>query len=355
MIGLMACEKEAIESDPVMPGNYSNGFNNELLASRIVNETYAKYSEMTDKDFFNVINPIKNQLVENKQLNSDKSGEAIPLGDIFFFYEGTINAIYAHILDPNDEIDSYFSTFEVPIFEEDGKYFIETSDYNSFYSEILDNIDTEINVDSNQYLILADLSLTNVSSNSATINVMLGVGTAASSSMNFTYTPGGEVHGSNKAGWCGASNTQGVDAMNFISSYLNGLSTTANLVCNANDTKALILKGTWKLEDINQNTTIFGNGFQIGNYYWQSYTNSCIGNNSDTYDNEAQWMNWYNKSTQNLPAVKSYFTAQTGFQDMEFLYAQLFAYSSGNNFANANGRNFHHTGWYFFGKAYCDQ
>lgn len=345
---MTSCEKEEVQTD------FSNGIssNSVSIANEITARTYKKYANITDAEFFQVINPIKKQLIENKQLSLDKSGEAIPLGDIFFFYEGAINSIHSQQLDPESEVENFYSSFEVPIFIEENQYFVQVSDYNTFYSQILFNIQTEVNLSANQYLVVADLSLTNVTSSTATINVMLSVGTSVSTGFP-VLTPGGEVHGANLSGWCGTSNSQGVDATTFLNSYLYSQGTASTTICPAGQSRSLILISTWVTNNLGQNNLIFGSYVNIGNFYWQSFTNSCIGNNSNTFDNEAQWMDLFSDAMYNVDQARDYFRIQTGQQSLEYMYAIIFSGNQNNSYSNNQGRPFHHYGSYYYGIVFC--
>ncbi len=358
-LGIISCEKDESTNPISSTISSSEIADGAQLAKSILNATYTKYANISDDEFIDKATPIRDQLKTNKRLSSDKSGnDNIPLGDIFFFYEGAINNIHILPFDPESEVETYTSTFTVDIFQEDNQYFITTEDYNTFYTQVSNNINQTVNLNANEYLALADLNLDAINGGTATISATLIVGSAPPAAFAPLY-PSGEVHGAQLAGWCGIPTSAGIDASDFIEGHINGSSVLVGFTCTGTLNPWPLPLGNWYSATTPQSTlnNIIGASTvsNLDNFFWHDATNSCIGNNTDQFDNEAQWLGWYNKINTIAfdPDALSHFGIVTSASNMGLLIANVNAQSGNPPYPNTSSSNFYHEGRFFYGAVFC--
>src|SRR5690554_5267533 len=304
-----ACQKEEINENKSLAAT-STVNDGELIAQNYMKKSYAKYAEVSTEEFIRQADPIKESLIQNKRIAYDKSTEEMPLGDLFFIHEGVINSIHAVPLNSFSIVDVYETTVELPVFEEDGDYYIEIEDYNTFYGDIVNTIAVELT--SEQALSIADFELNSVSAGMATIGVQFYIG--QSIQLPSAPLPGGEVHGAELAGWCGLNNP-GIDAAVFVDGYMNSTHGWASYNCPPGQNPYFVAYAGFETYRPRDAQDLQFDFLAMQNNFWTDDINSCVGDNSDPYNNEYIWNNLYSKAlnanTILLPKVRNFLNDQT--------------------------------------------
>ena len=359
MFNLSSCSKDDDQVE-IIEGPASSAQNESLrMAKSFMEETYANFRKEGTSQFMADAIPIREELMAKKAVSYSKSGgEEIPLSDIFLIYEGAINSIHTLPVDSTSEIESYTSTFTVDVFEEEGQYFITVDEYNEFYADILTNINQVVNVSANEYLAVADLNLTSLTPNQASVQVNLikGISTLATPVPSYP-TPGGPIYGAQLAGWCNVPNTQGVDAAVIAQGHVNGLSLAATTNCPVGTIRMPIIAGSWDANTTNQSALIpiIGQSTQniLGSYYWKSHANTCVGD-AVSWINEAEWTTLLNKASVIAfdPQAISYYNSQIPASSL--FVANIQSRSGQPNYPDPHTNiNFYHSGIYTYGIIIC--
>lgn len=346
-----ACQKEEINENKSLAAT-STVNDGELIAQNYMKKSYAKYAEVSTEEFIRQADPIKQSLIQNKRIAYDKSTEEMPLGDLFFIHEGVINSIHAVPLNSFSIVDVYETTVELPVFEEDGDYYIEIEDYNAFYGDIVNTIAVELT--SEQALSIADFELNSVSAGMATIGVQFYIGQPIQ--LPSAPLPDGEVHGAELAGWCGLNNP-GIDAAVFVDGYMNSSHGWASYNCPTGQNPYFVSMAWF---DTFSNASAQDLPFDIHavqGKFWTDDVNSCVGDNSSQMANNAIWNNLYNDAvdvnTILLPNVRSYMNNQ----NMELIATDIHSHNNGpvRDLLNRPVTDqYYHGGRYVYGLIYCN-
>ncbi|KAA3651890.1 MAG: hypothetical protein DWP98_02135 [Bacteroidetes bacterium] len=349
-IGMVSCEKEET--------NFRNNANNRasvVLSSKVdkVNQRLKnKLLSMSEADYVAIAAPIKAQLEVNHRLNNDKSLNAIPLEDIFFIHEGVINSIYTTPLDPEDESEIFTTTHELEVsLDENNNYIIEINDYNEFFTNVSNTLSSEVSPQEGEYLSLTDLELISIENDVAVIQLK-SIVSQPPVNQTFNLLPGGEVYGADLAGWCD-TNLTGTDASVFINNTIQklGANTITGSTCPTNTGRYLFVMGTF-------NTMYSNDAVNHGLTYsyvlskiWKDVTNSCVGDNSNSSNNNTIWQNWYNNASSLVNAPIAHYST---WGNAVFCYGQLSSDSYNNSTIKLAGSyNFYHKAMLFYGIEIC--
>jgi hypothetical protein len=270
------------------------------LSKVIMNNAHKKFSSMTKSDYIQRASEIKADLEANGKLTKfQKSNEPVPLEDLFYVHEGAINAVYATLLDPEDETDIYVSYVDVEVFEENEEYFVEISDFDDFFSEVINQIGVNVNSGNGEYLTLGDLELTAIYEDYATVKITSIVAYPPPVQQFFLF-PSGEVHGTSLAGWCiTPPDTTLTDAAEFANSHIQplGANTTTGSTCPNMPNRYTVNLGIF-------NSSLPGDAIVHGlthanvvSKVWKDFSNSCVGDNSNPTLNNAEWTTLFNNAS----------------------------------------------------------
>ena len=356
----ISCEKE--NPNPISSSSTASSTseaNGKQIADNVLAQSYAKLATFTKEDWVDKATPLKAQLEVNGKLYNDKSGTPVPLEDIFFLHEGVINSIYTSIANPGDEVEIYSTELEVEVYEEGETYFIAISDYNSFYSALVNNLTSQVSTSNGEYLTMTDLELVAVSGNFATIRISAFVATPPVTPV-FYPIPMGEVHGTDLAGWCVTTST-GFDAATFFNGHIApiGAINTSGSNCPNSTTRFILPMGTYntsnqfevQAHNLNWNTEL--------NKIWKDNTNSCIGNNNNQNNNNSVWTSWYNKSASAVNAPISFYSQYVTLPTSHavFMHGTIISVSPSTVPPGQNstliGNTYFHEGFFFYGIEFC--
>lgn len=217
----------------------------------------------------------------------------VALEDLFYIYEGLINANNANFEDNAHEAPSVTANFTTNVYKDSqNNYFIAAYDFITLYSDLQNEIIQQIDTINDETLLIADLQLISVINNEATLSLTLFPGLVGPSWM----TPSGSVHAAMRAGWC-PSGQGNVDAADFLNSYINNTKAFAfNNSCPSGTQPFGIF--------VHNYNTYFPTGgmsnplqwaTHVKPYYWKSNSNDCIGDNNNQAVNNDIWYSWYSK------------------------------------------------------------
>lgn len=281
-----ACSKsESLQNQPEKP---------EEAAERIMLRAIQKFAEKDKSEISSTMRVTKSKLdmiLSGRAKNSSMND--VPLEDVFYIYEGLINADNANFEDNADELPSVTANFTTNIFkDEQNNYFIEANDFITLYSDLQNEIVQQIDTINDETLLIADLQLLTVSNDEATLSLTLYPGLVGPSWM----TPSGSVHAAMRAGWC-SSGQGNVDAADFLDSYINNTKAFAyNNNCPSGTQPFGLFVHTYNtyfpaggMSNPSQWTT------HLKPFYWKSNSNDCIGDNGNQAVNNDIWYSWYSK------------------------------------------------------------
>lgn len=357
----MSCRQE--DEYSALPNNSTIEENSNQKESSLERDVmynaYAKYMALENAEIMRIFDEAEVQLSENK-LNFQKSGQdEVPLGDIFFVYEGAINGLNAVETEPGSETETYEATLTVPVNQQNGQYFIEIIDLQDFLTNVLDEIDAEVG--SNQQLALADLNLDQINGSTAAITISLVIHTPPATPITFFY-PGGAVHAAQLSGWCSTPST-GFDAATFVDGFIDSYGALAQS-CPTGTNKNPVYFGSWaSWNSPSSLNTRFGSSFvnSLSSQNWQGFTNSCIGDDTDQFANEAAWYSlFFNALPQATdPAVINYYSGINPGITADFLRVDYHSHDHSMNpnpwFPNPPGPipTYWHGGQFYYGKVFC--
>ena len=334
MIGLTACEKEEVASVNQNDSLHNLAeFSENPDITKIKQNAIDSYHEMGNEGYIFRADKIRTELVNNgKLITYDKSSsDPIPLEELFFLYEGVINSIYTTQGDPEDESETVYSVFDIPVSQdENGNSFIQVDNFNDFYSNLITSLGNEVSTSANEYLVLTDLQLTNLESEMATVTATLVIAMHPARPIVAFYPIGCELAMSVGNPWDAGSHTRG---------YVNSTSDLrdpdyCDLVQNTSYNSYYFVNG-----DVPTNLSSFTFNYLYGlnpitalkPYLWRSATNDCIGDNNDQINNELIWYSLYSNAssvyntTLRNALINSSFNIYPA-NELKFLYTSLHTY-----------------------------
>jgi hypothetical protein len=333
-----ACNKEEATS----PTNTtSQSVETDMNAERIMKSAYAKIQNIEKGTLKVQIDNVREELTS--KLTSDKSGEElIQLGDIFTLYEAAINSTFPEG-EPQDGGETYESSFDVPVQEMNGDYYVSEIDFANFYLALQADMNTQLDPNNGEYYGLADLTLTSISESIAVVGVSFVI--KESVPLFIALTPNGSVYGAELAGWCVANNP-GIDAATFKRNYVNGKTQFAQ---NPTPQRYVIYQ-------VNYHTLEYSSMFALGmdtyvmyHSLWKSATNDCIGDDVDGENNNQIWYNHFQAmdyyAGAPLPYLHANYSTLTQFLWTDFKSARATDYVVDPYY----NMNFHHEGRFYYG------
>ena len=301
----IVCDKDEIT--PINSVNTTTSTaDGERLAQQVTQQAYAKLATFTKTDWIDKATPLKAQLEVNGKLYNDKSGTPVALEDIFFLHEGVINSIFTVASDPEDELEIFEAEVEVEVYEENGDYLIAINDHNQFYADVASVLTAQVQPTNGDYLSMTDLSLNAINGNTALVNVKAFVSTPPVSPL-VNLTPGGAMHGVDLDGWC-ATNTGNIDAATILNGYIQPFMASNNAGSGCSN-RMLFIMGNYYTNNSGQAAAYGLNYTNILNNVWKDNSNSCVGDDNNSANNNAIWNNWYAKTYANIMIPLPFYAA----------------------------------------------
>lgn len=281
-----SCSKtETLQNQPEKP---------EEAAENIMLRSVQKFAQRDIKEISSTMRSTKSRIdmiLSGKAKVSSMNDVA--LEDVFYIYEGLINADNANFEDNAVELPSITANFTTNIFRDElNNYFIEANDFIALYRDLQNEIVQQIDTIKDETLLIADLQLLSVSSDEASLSLTLFPGLIEPNWM----TPSGSVYAAMRSGWC-PSGQGNVDASDFLDSYINNTKAFAYTNnCPSGTQPFSVFVHTYN--------TYFPTGgmsnpsqwsTHVKPFYWKSISNDCIGDYGNQVINNDIWNSWYSK------------------------------------------------------------
>ena len=267
-------------------------------AEKVMSSSVEKYSSMTEEERSSHVRRAYNNLQalstgRLKTLSSD-----VPVEDIVYVYEGAINASYADWLSETDQVFEQSATFNVPVYQNaEGEHYVDATDFADFQQNVLDEIESAVDTNLNETLVLTNIVLNSLSSSQANFTLQMYTGSLASGPS--FYTPSGEVKAALRAGFCPSGNGN-VDAADFLEAYGESQTYHAQNPCPSGTQPYSVPVVVYDTYDQGFSGISWQN--DLYPYYWKSNTNDCIGDNGNQTNNNNIWNGWYNNMDQLINA-----------------------------------------------------
>ena len=316
---LSSCNKEEIMTTP-------DSIQNELSenSSRTIEEVEnkeqileilsiasGKLSELSSEQYREIADPLREELTNNGQLSSI---ENVPLEDIFYLYEGIISYQYLNLnanqftmtadqaLNGDDQMETFEFIFELNITEGDNGFIVDVNSFNGLYSSIVGTLQNISNTAVIPNILVSDLDLYSIQPNLARVSLYIVTGRfppIPPAPQQFFPIPMGEVHGAQDLGWC-PSNTGNIDASDFLRGHTNRYLSKQTPTQAYQSFMRIHTTSTWSKNKFFRSTNYYT--YEVP-FIWKDVINSCIGDNSNSQNNNAIWTSWYNKmnSLVNIP------------------------------------------------------
>lgn len=267
-----------------------------------------KLSGLSNEEYREIADPLREELNEQGELTSL---EVVPLEDLFFLYEGILN--YDHmnlnveeytmteedVTSGNDQMETFEFTFEVEVQEGETGQILDLVNFNNLYSTLQATIADVKNSAIIPNIISTDLDLVSLAPNLATISYTIVTAKYPPVPQVYYPIPMGEVRGAINLGWC-PSNNGNVDAADFFRGHANTYISTQSPTQAYQVIITMNTYSAWSKLKL----------FRSTNYYtyevpliWKDVVNSCVGDNSNSTNNNNIWNSWYNKTSSliNIP------------------------------------------------------
>jgi len=272
----------------------------EILA--VLDRVNDNLSALSNEEYREIADPLREELSENGEL-SDL--ETVALEDLFYLYEGILNYNHANlnaeeftmteddVINGNDQMETFNYDFEVDVSGSNGSYAMSLNTFNSVYDEVLNSIEDALNSAQIPNIRTVDLDLTAISPSVASVSLSITTAKFPPVPQVFYPIPLGEVHGAINAGWC-PSPAINVDAADFFRGHVNAYVSTVSPTQAYQIIMTMNTYSTWSKYKLFRNLSY--SNYEVP-YIWKDVVNSCIGDNSNSTNNNAIWSSWFGKTT----------------------------------------------------------
>jgi len=148
----------------------------QTTVQQIMSTAMDRYSEMPDEQRASSVRQMYQSigLLSSSSYKSKAFSTDVPLEDIFYVYEGAINASMADWLHSSDHVYEQQATFDVPVFQNaSGDYLVSASDFVNFHNDLIDEIESSLDTTINENLMLTNLTLNSIQGGLANITMAM--------------------------------------------------------------------------------------------------------------------------------------------------------------------------------------
>ncbi len=306
---LFSCTKENnLTDDTSDPKISTRESEDEEQVFAVLDAANEMLSGLSNEEYREIADPLREELNEQGELTSV---EIVPLEDLFYLYEGILN--YDHVnlnaeeytmteedvAAGNDQMETFEFTFEVEIQETETGAVLNLTNFNNLYSTLKATIADVNNSAIIPNIISTNLGLVSLTPSLATVSFTILTGKYPPIPQVYYPIPMGEVRGAINSGWC-PSNNGNVDAADFFrihaNTYVSSQTPTQSYLINT----VMNTYSNWTKLKLFRSTNYYT--YEVP-FIWKDAVNSCVGDNSNSFNNNNIWTSWYSKTTSliNIP------------------------------------------------------